>query len=167
MSTHKQGCEALGGYGHGIGPCTCQPMSTEAQKLGGRLTKLADSLDKSLSDGAYVTPGFDVYLVKRLLREAAVALASSQDRLSEAEQALQALREEVEGLRRDAERIDWLDRQNLNEIGFSNVEDDGEKRITSISAYERNDRGYWEPNTYHGDSLRTAIDAAIRNGGEG
>jgi hypothetical protein len=131
-------------------------MSTEAQKLGRRLTKLADSLDKSLSDGAYVTPGFDVYLVKRLLREAAVALASSQDRLSEAEQALQALREEVEGLRADSERYKWLRNSSAHQWTHP-----------VVVSQERTEHGmrYLGPMT--GKTLDSAIDAAIRNGGEG
>jgi hypothetical protein len=67
-------------------------------------------------------------------------------RLSEAEQALQALREEVEGLRRDSERLEWvmhrLSRKELRRIGIE----------TSSGG------PYW---------TRIAIDAAIRNGGEG
>jgi len=33
MSTneHKPGCEALGGYGHGTGPCSCGAMSTSRE----------------------------------------------------------------------------------------------------------------------------------------
>jgi hypothetical protein len=64
----------------------------------------------------------------------------------EAAQALQALREEVEGLRRDSERLEWvmhrLSRKELRRIGIE----------TSSGG------PYW---------TRTAIDAAIRNGGEG
>ena len=29
-TTHKPGCEALGGYGHGIGPCSCSEAQPEA-----------------------------------------------------------------------------------------------------------------------------------------
>jgi hypothetical protein len=60
--------------------------------------------------------------------------------------ALQALREEVEGLRADSERLEWvmhrLSRKELRRIGIE----------TSSGG------PYW---------TRTAIDAAIRNGGEG
>jgi hypothetical protein len=36
MADHKPGCEALGGYGHGVGPCTCgadtpAPVLTDEQ----------------------------------------------------------------------------------------------------------------------------------------
>jgi hypothetical protein len=30
---HKPGCEALGGYGHGIGPCSCSEAQPEALRL--------------------------------------------------------------------------------------------------------------------------------------
>lgn len=32
-TTHKPGCEALGGYGHGIGPCSCSEAQPEALRL--------------------------------------------------------------------------------------------------------------------------------------
>lgn len=28
---HRQGCDALGGYGHGIGPCTCRDAARAAE----------------------------------------------------------------------------------------------------------------------------------------
>ncbi len=28
-TTHKPGCEALGGYGHGVGPCSCSEVQPE------------------------------------------------------------------------------------------------------------------------------------------
>jgi hypothetical protein len=75
----------------------------------------------------------------------------------EAAQALQALREEVEGLRRDAERIDWLCEQYVvvriplrygSKECFQGSPEDGDGETFP-----------WD--------IRTAIDAAIRNGGEG
>jgi hypothetical protein len=32
-TTHKQGCEALGGYGHGVGPCDCSAAPVAAQPV--------------------------------------------------------------------------------------------------------------------------------------
>lgn len=32
-TTHKPGCEALGGYGHGIGPCSCSEAQPEALRV--------------------------------------------------------------------------------------------------------------------------------------
>ena len=30
---HKQGCDALGGYGHGVGPCTCGAAAPAVQAI--------------------------------------------------------------------------------------------------------------------------------------
>ncbi len=32
-TTHNPGCEALGGYGHGVGPCSCSEAQPEALRL--------------------------------------------------------------------------------------------------------------------------------------
>ena len=34
LTEHRQGCDALGGYGHGIGPCTCGASPQPADPLG-------------------------------------------------------------------------------------------------------------------------------------
>ncbi|MGA0610047.1 hypothetical protein [Caldimonas sp. KR1-144] len=33
MSNHKQGCDALGGYGNGVGPCSCGQADDLIQRL--------------------------------------------------------------------------------------------------------------------------------------
>lgn len=42
--THKQGCDALGGYGHGVGPCSCgaQPAQPDHSAL---LRQAVDALE--------------------------------------------------------------------------------------------------------------------------
>jgi 7-keto-8-aminopelargonate synthetase-like enzyme len=77
-------------------------------------------------------------------------------RLSEAEQALQALREEVEGLRADSERYKWLRNSSAHQWTHP-----------VVVSQERTEHGmrYLGPMT--GKTLDSAIDAAIRNGGEG
>jgi hypothetical protein len=41
-TTHKPGCEALGGYGHGIGPCSCSEAQPEALWLADALHSESD-----------------------------------------------------------------------------------------------------------------------------
>jgi hypothetical protein len=76
-------------------------------------------------------------------------------RLSEAEQALQALREEVEGLRRDAGRYRL--------IRMNQVEADAADGVFKVDVLGRLTHVNESLGLYFDD----AIDAAIRNGGEG
>lgn len=78
---HKGGCSALGGFGHGIGPCDC----TDAPQA----LRLADWLEEN-SSGVY-----------RPAAEAAVLLRSMHDQVA----ALEAKLAAAEG---DAGRYRWL-----------------------------------------------------------
>lgn len=61
MSDHKPGCEALGGYGHGVGPCTCGADTTSAapseRELFEALQEFADDpslLQRQLDGKSYI-----------------------------------------------------------------------------------------------------------------
>lgn len=41
---HRQGCDALGGYGHGVGPCTCG-AATSNTELAAQLLAAANYID--------------------------------------------------------------------------------------------------------------------------
>jgi hypothetical protein len=137
-------------------------MSTEAQK-----PPTASSL---LREGSMTGEAKQVPLTERLLSvplRARLSIDSDDGKCTscwpiglmcyEAAQALQALREEVEGLRRDAERIDWLCEQYVvvriplrygSKECFQGSPEDGDGETFP-----------WD--------IRASIDAAIRNGGEG
>jgi hypothetical protein len=73
MADHKPGCEALGGYGHGVGPCTCgadtpAPVLTDEQ--------IEDLIGSS--DGAWHEDVFHIEgpALADLLRDTAETLAA-------------------------------------------------------------------------------------------
>lgn len=61
MADHKPGCEALGGYGHGVGPCTCGADTTtttpSAAEFALRALVAAGHVSQELVDQALALPG--------------------------------------------------------------------------------------------------------------
>jgi hypothetical protein len=50
---HRQGCEALGGYGHGVGPCTCGAVPSPAPVAAVRMLT-SEEIDKLVQDSAMI-----------------------------------------------------------------------------------------------------------------
>jgi len=49
MTAHKQGCDALGGYGHGKGPCTCGASMTASSKAEELVSNLCFTIHNDLA----------------------------------------------------------------------------------------------------------------------
>lgn len=97
---HKQGCDALGGYGHGVGPCTCGAAAPAVQAIPQGWKPTSEQM----------MAGYEVSCRFGVLEARAFELAEQMFKaMLSASPALSVKQDERE---KDAERLDWLDATN-------------------------------------------------------
>ena len=122
-----------------------------------------DQIEDELEDVEYLGPYVEgIKVLKKQLaavqeemngwRNKAHQLQSSFDRL---EDQLAALKAENESLRKDAERLDWVEHQDFHDLSFAILVDQPNDGMTAVSISEG-----W----HLGNNLREAIDAAMAQG---
>ena len=98
---------------------------------------------------------YELELLRKQVAEKDEVIAEAGEMLAMRDRQLAALKAENESLKRDAERLDWVEHQDFYDLSFAVLVDQPNDGMIAVSIGEG-----W----HLGNNLREAIDAAMAQG---